>query len=252
MNYQRVLLEQLARDYSADADELAKGGCTFHLDNGDMTGRRRYGERDSFLKLVSTGSALAVSSQNEALLDWMRKHFDCYHEWISEAYKMYDINDRLGQYGHTLCDFHNFFLPSEHFDDRLYETERVCTVRLFRDDLGQFEGNPIFRESLAFNPYSPDMLAIAALDEAGTIIGTAGASADSPTMWQIGVNVAKEHRGHGIARYLVRLIKNEILSYGIVPFYGTANSHIASQRTALSCGFVPAWWEAYSEELEEE
>ncbi len=252
MDIKRIFYDQLARDYSADAAELEKGGCFFHMDSGDMTGRRRYGEEDSLLKLVSTGSTLLVSSRNEALLEWMRKHFDCYPEWISEADKMYEINDRLGQYGHTLCDFHDFFLPSAHFDDTLYETDRICRVQWFREELEQFRGNPIFRESLAFNPYSPDKVAVAALDEEGNIIGTAGASADSPAMMQIGVNVAEHWRRRGIARYLVRLLKNEILSEGFLPFYGTANSHITSQRTALACGFVPAWWEAYSEPFDED
>lgn len=248
MNDQQILLEQLARDYSASAEELRRGGCVFRLDNGDRTGRRCYGERDSFFKMASTGSVLAVSSQNEAMLAWAEKRYDCYPEWISEAEKLFEIDDRLREYGQTLADFHEFYLPSEHFDDRLYETERLCRVEWYEDDLERFRGNPLFRESLGFNAYSPDRLAVAAFDESGTMLGTAGASADSPTLWQIGVNVGEAWRRRGIARYLVRLLKNEILSRGFVPFYGTANSHIASQRTALSCGFVPAWWETYSEE----
>ena len=86
------------------------------------------------------------------------------------------------------------------------------------------------------------MLGVAAL-RGGRILGMAGASADSPTMWQIGINVEPEARGEGVASMLVGLLKNEILKSGILPFYGTAASHIASQRTALAAGFLPAWAE---------
>ena len=46
---------------------------------------------------------------------------------------------------------------------------------------------------------------------------------------------------------LVEIIKNEILNMGKLPFYGTAMSHIASQRVALNAGFYPAWTELYCE-----
>ena len=39
----------------------------------------------------------------------------------------------------------------------------------------------------------------------------AGASGDSPTMWQIGINVAPGEEGAGIGTMLVTLLKNEIL-----------------------------------------
>ena len=44
-------------------------------------------------------------------------------------------------------------------------------------------------------------------------------------------------------KLLVGLLKNEILKRGILPYYGTSLSHIASQRVALGAGFAPAWVE---------
>jgi predicted GNAT family acetyltransferase len=90
------------------------------------------------------------------------------------------------------------------------------------------------------------VLGVAALRK-GEIVGMAGASADSPTMWQIGINVEPACRGEGLASLLVTLLKNEILKRGVLPFYGTALSHIASQRTALVAGFLPAWAELVAE-----
>ncbi|MGN1117973.1 MAG: hypothetical protein ACI4RU_05120 [Acutalibacteraceae bacterium] len=43
--------------------------------------------------------------------------------------------------------------------------------------------------------------------------------------------------------WLIEALTSEILSRGIVPFYGTALSHLASQNTALKAGFAPAFCE---------
>ena len=86
------------------------------------------------------------------------------------------------------------------------------------------------------------MLAVAAVKD-GQILGMAGAGCDSPTMWQIGINVMPESRTSGIGTRLVSLLKNEVLKRGILPFYGTSMSHIASQRVAIGAGFMPAWAE---------
>ena len=116
-------------------------------------------------------------------------------------------------------------------------------IRWYRGaEIEAFRGDGRFREAFSFCPEAPDVLGVAAL-RGGRILGMAGASADSPTMWQIGINVEPEARGEGVASMLVGLLKNEILKSGILPFYGTAASHIASQRTALAAGFLPAWAE---------
>ena len=50
----------------------------------------------------------------------------------------------------------------------------------------------------------------------------------------------------GIGTTLVKLLKNEILKRGKIPFYGTAESHFHSQNIAINSGFFPAWAELYS------
>jgi hypothetical protein len=62
-------------------------------------------------------------------------------------------------------------------------------------------------------------------------------------MWQIGININPESRERGIGKMLVTLLKNEVLKRGILPYYGTSLSHIASQKVALGSGFLPAWAE---------
>lgn len=81
------------------------------------------------------------------------------------------------------------------------------------------------------------------------MLGTAGASADSDTMWQVGIDVFPEYRGKGIATTLVTLLKNEVLNRGKIPFYGTVETHFKSQNVAINSGFFPAWAELYTKPL---
>lgn len=83
------------------------------------------------------------------------------------------------------------------------------------------------------------------------IAGMAGASADSPTFWQIGINVNKEYEGRHIASGLVSILKHDILQKGIVPYYGTCFSNLASQHVAVRAGFEAAWVELITERIEE-
>ena len=111
-----------------------------------------------------------------------------------------------------------------------------------KEAIEAFRGDDRYSEAFAFEPDAPDVLGVAAFRE-GQMLGVAGASSDSPTMWQIGINVNPESREAGIGTLLVTLLKNEILRRGFLPYYGTSMSHIASQRVALGSGFLPAWAE---------
>ena len=77
----------------------------------------------------------------------------------------------------------------------------------------------------------------------------AGASMDSPVMWQIGINVDSDTRAKGIGKMLVTLLKNEILGMNRLPYYGKSMSHITSQKVALGAGFVPAWAELVTDRI---
>ena len=77
----------------------------------------------------------------------------------------------------------------------------------------------------------------------------AGASADSKTMYQIGIDIFPEYRSKKVATTLVTLLKEELLRRRIIPFYGTVESHFHSQNVAINSGFFPAWAELYSKEL---
>ena len=71
----------------------------------------------------------------------------------------------------------------------------------------------------------------------------AGASADSASLWQIGVDVLPGYRGKGLATALVGRLTDEVLSRGVVPYYGTWPANIASRLVARSSGYFAAWIE---------
>jgi GNAT superfamily N-acetyltransferase len=73
-------------------------------------------------------------------------------------------------------------------------------------------------------------------DAAGEPAAVAGAF-DTFGMLEIGVDVAREHRGEGLGRLVVSALAREIMRRGDVPFYGCGPTNIRSHRTAESCGF---------------
>lgn len=91
----------------------------------------------------------------------------------------------------------------------------------------------------------PTMVAAIA-EYGGEVVGVCGASADSPTMWQLGIDVLPEHQGRGIAPALVCATALAALDEGKLPYYGTSSSNVPSMRTALAVGFKPTWVEVLS------
>lgn len=91
------------------------------------------------------------------------------------------------------------------------------------------------------------MLAVAALDRGGRPIAMAGASRDGARLWQIGINVLPSAAGQGLGANLTALLKDELLRRGIVPFYHTEGSHLASLNVGLQAGFRPAFGYLYAQ-----
>ena len=83
----------------------------------------------------------------------------------------------------------------------------------------------------------------ALLDSAGRPAAVAGVF-ETYGMHEIGVDVAREHRGKGYGDLVVRAAAREILAAGHTPLYGCAANNIRSQRTALAAGFLPSFSDA--------
>lgn len=234
-----ILCEQLALDYCCTAAEVCDGENHF-TKHRLLEGRRRWRERGPcYLKIAAVKGKLLVSGQPD-IVAWCKERYSgCGSEWFFEPETLRELDARLHKDGWQIESAHPFYLaerPSE------VKTEDWEIRRYEGAEIERFRGDGRYGEAYAFCPEAPDVLGAAAVRE-GRILGMAGASCDSPTMWQIGINVEPEARGAGVGTMLVALLKNEILSRGVLPFYGTSASHLASQRVALGAGFVPAWAE---------
>lgn len=245
MDHQRMLYRQLALDFSL-APEAFPLQKNYFVRKRFLEGRRMYKGDGGLLQILSVDSHLVAASTDETMLDWCRERFsDTDGAWICETDKLLPLERELEARGHIIADGHPFFIP-----DSLIEPEPEFAVRWYdRDTLEVFRGDQRFRNVLGDgDPARPDMLVLAAVLD-GKIAGAAGASADSPAAWQIGVDVLPEYRGQGIATMLTAMLAGEIERKDILPFYGTGSSHVLSQRVAVKAGFVPGWWELYTKTM---
>lgn len=248
MDIHAVSLEQLSYDYCVDACALAGGRNLFALSRNDA--RRRPYLNGEALNVLCMGGICAFCTRDLHLLDALRARYaDAGGEWFLESDSLHGLDELLSTFGMRISSHHLYFLPATGAGSTqahiAHDHARALPYEIRWYDAGELKamaGDPRFDEALAGSASHPDELGAAAL-YGGRILGMAAASRDSGRLWQIGINVEPDARGRGIATHLVALLKDALMARGIVPFYGTAFSHIASQRTAISAGFTPAWAE---------
>lgn len=211
--------------------------------------RRKFSEEVFFIQMATFGKG-AVISADESIHPWL-------HEWIKgksgiwlfEQHNFFELEMEIRKSGYKMSLTHHMFLPSS----ELINIDTNLKIKwLEQDEIMDYYGREEFSNAICdcFHPDRPDVLAVVALD-GNEIMGMAGCSADSPKLWQIGIDVNPIYRGRGIAKTLVTLLRNEVLLRGAIPYYGTSLSNLASWKTALSSGFAPAWIEVESRKITE-
>lgn len=237
-----ILTNQLALDYGCDPAQVLDSENHFLLYR-PQAGRRAFREAEEcWLKAAAVNGKLLMAGQ-EDIIAWCEDVFgDAEGQWFLNGRSLARLQDKLRESGHRLGSLHPYSIaetPTEPgglpFGIRWYRGEEIEA----------FRGDARFHNAYTFDPKAPDVIGVGALD-GDQILGMAGASRDSETMWQIGIDVIPEARGRRIAAPLVCLLKNEILRLGKLPFYSTALSHTASLRVAVAAGFRPAWAELYT------
>lgn len=243
-----ILCKQLAIDYCCSEEEVRDERHHFTTYQF-LEGRRRFREEtECYLKVAVINGKLLFSGAPE-MMNWCKeKYADADAEWFFEAKNIRGLNDRLHEDGYQIKMMHPFFI-SEMVMDVQTDGYDICWYH--EEEIEQFRENNRYPEAYSFYEGAPDVIGVSAIKD-GKILGMAGASSDSPWMWQIGINVEKEARKKGIATMLVTLLKNEILRGGHLPYYGTGFSHIASQRVALGAGFLPTWTEIATAKMEKQ
>lgn len=234
------LKNQLAIEYNC-AREAFDSSENILTVSKNLPGRRQYIKDSFFFKMATFGQNAVISADERLhpfLLEYIKEkngHF------LFEHHNLRGIEEELNRYGKKLWQTHHMYLPAT----QITPVSELAPVKWFEtEDIFPLYNDKQFSNALCsrFLPERPDMLAVAAYN-GDEIIGLAGCSADTPILWQIGIDVNREYRGRGIGTYLVTLLKNEIIKRGKIPFYGTSLTNLYSQNIALNSGFFPAWVE---------
>lgn len=246
----RILSEvqqQLAKEFGCMPDD-------FHKSKNLLTTpvlhpqRRRFSNDDMpFFKMITFGGNAVISAESR-LHGWAAENLMNHAgHTLFELQMMEKTDSFLASFGKRITGTFHMFLPYP--ETTLYPNP--CTLKWFEQEeiLPLYEGGR-FPNALCpcFQPERPDVLAVAAYENE-EIAAMAGCSADTPTLWQIGIDVRPGYRGKGLGTYLVSLLKHEILQRGKLPYYGTSLSNYHSWNIALSSGFFPAWVETGTESI---
>ena len=245
LNYAK---EQLAIDYNCQEKDLEQTTNTLS-ENLSLDGRRVYEGEGAFLKILCFGSC-AIFSASKVLYPYIQENYlNRNSSWLFDFENLRAIDKHLSDLGHEIDELSIFYLPNP---DQAPFVAPFKVKWFEKDDIEQFRGDKRFQEAYIFDPDCPDVLGIGAYDEGGQIMGMAGATLDTDNLYQIGIDVIDGYRHRGIGANLVRLLKNELLSRGIVPFYKTSVSHMTSRNVAINAGFFPGWTEVYTRKIKDE
>jgi hypothetical protein len=234
--------EQLALEFNCRPDD-------FDRDDNVITksclheNRRKFSDTPFFLQMATFGGN-AVISADEKLHPWLENWVKGKNGfWLFEQHNFYELECELRKHGFKMALTHHMFLPAKDTSD--FKTD-IKVKWLEQEDIHPFYGREEFSNALCdrFNPERPDVLAVIALD-GEKIMGMAGCSADTPLMWQIGIDVLSGYEHKGLAVYLVTKLKEILMDKGIVPFYGTSESHSNSMDVAIRSGFMPSFTEVF-------
>lgn len=241
-----IAKKQLALDYNCQLLDFEKEGNTI-TENKLLEGSRVYESDGCFLKIMSIGGR-AIISADEKIRPWLEENILKQNaSWLFDYSKLRAIDNKLREFGHEIDEMPHFYLPNPDTCD----VKPITTIKWFeRNEILQFQDDRRFNQAFVFDENCPDVLGVAAYD-GDIIMGMAGASEDSKTLYQIGIDVLPQYSGKGIGTNLVALLKQELLKRGKVPFYGTSVSHIISRNIAINAGFFPAWAEVYSKKLKD-
>ena len=233
-----IAMRQSAEDIGCRADDFLRTVNTV-VPYRMGTNARKYLQEPITCTLVSYGNNVvaAVLEDTAEIVSSYIERYEFYH--CFETPNRHWLNDRLMGKGHKICFMAEYYLPDM---EKIPDLKCPFEVRI----LEQKDFDPLYRpewsNALCRERKNLDIMGAGAYDD-GKLVGLAGCSADCEEMWQIGVDVLPTHRGLGLGPALTGRLTAEIFEREKVPFYCAAWSNLRSVRTALRCGFRPAWLE---------
>jgi len=235
-----IIRKQLAIEYNCAIDDFLSSRNIITVSKNNE-GRRHYINGTFFFQMATFGDN-AVITADERIHGWLKEYTkDKTGHWLFEHSNLVEIDKKLKEHNKKLWQTHHMFLS---YKEIIPKDIQLKTLWFEDETIHQFYGTKLFPNALCrkYDPKRPDVLAVAAY-EGDKIAGMAGCSADTPLLWQIGIDVNENYRGKGIGTYLVTLLKNETEKRGKIPFYETSLSNLHSWGIALNSGFYPAWIE---------
>lgn len=231
-----IVRSQLALDMNCEPQDFLNSGIVFR-DTDSRNGVWPDEWQKPHLRVATMGKGIVVRADTDVLAK--------VRPILAEKFRD-DIFSAPFLYGHSL-----YYIPDNGRIGELPCPEGFALETRENEDIIGLYSFPGFENAIRYDYHHPrpDVLVLYAVC-GNEIAGMAGASADCKTMWQIGIDVKTPYRGCGLAACLVSRLAFMIMQKGIVPFYGTASSNIASQAVALRSGFCPAWMCNYKHVLD--
>ena len=227
----KIVRRQLAIDMNCEEQDFLRDGTIF-CETRLNPGRRMFDRQTPYLETLTMGKAVVVSGDADILekarpLLEGKSRDDVLSAPIWYGQPLYYIPDKVGLEEPPLPRGFIFGIKEGASIQQLYQI-------------------PGFQNAIQYDASHPrpDVIAVYAM-KGEEMAAMAGASADSALMWQIGIDVLPAYRDKGLAVCLVSRLARMIMDRGIVPYYGTATSNIASQAVSHRSGFAPAWMGSY-------
>jgi GNAT superfamily N-acetyltransferase len=235
----------LAADFACRESDIDNSGVFIH-EAKELPGRRRFPFRQKAFGVATMGRGILISCSLERM-GWVDANLSRLNRddfFCPDTIKL--MNDYVKPDGQYLAGpdikhicAKNLFRPFPPPEG--VQIEIVEDIKEIRKYLG-----PQFPNNLS---YSNNPIMVAAVAKVnGEIAGLSSATADTDTMWQIGVDTLEQFRKRGIGKAAVSAVTEYLLEHGAIPYYSTFEENIASRALAAALGYKAAWVELYARE----
>lgn len=240
---EQTAAKQLAADFHCSPDDFFKYENTVAFTDDVRDGERPMWEQPCLFRAATMGMG-AVICTSEGIAPYARiLAASKSGAEICSAAVASALDRELFSHGGYIGTLKQYYLPRTPYRPHMVYEGYMITVFEGEEitELYQWKG---FDNALLYRTSGEryDMTAVCAVN-GRRIMGIAGASRDSSSMAQIGIDVLPEFRGMGIGKALVCACANEVFRQGYVPYYGTWSGNVISQRLSLDCCFYPVWTE---------
>lgn len=247
-----VILDTLAAEQFCDREDLLDGEV--HVveagppdpEGGWIPGGRWFDRSEPYFSLVSVGVGGIVTASPE-LMPWVRPLYEGVdRDQMMEPVRIAEVTTQMAEHGQTTFGPFPRWISAEE-DLRPHSAPDGYTIEL---RTGDEDRRTVMSQQGGRRPGERTLHQFRAVAiGADGPVGSAGVTADGENLYQIHVAITEEHRGRGLGRALTYAITRATFDRGAVPYYGTTSVNTWSMRTAISCGFHPAWVHFFSRDV---